>query len=52
MIQSYDLYMPTHLIFGKGRISELKDAVAEGADYVRRRLREALRALPPGEGAA
>ena len=28
MIQSYDLYMPTHLIFGKGRISELKDAVA------------------------
>ena len=28
MIQSYDLYMPTHLIFGKCRISELKDAVA------------------------
>lgn len=55
MIQSYDLYMPTHLIFGKGRISELKDAVAgagKNADYVRRRLREALRALHPGEGAA
>lgn len=23
MIQSYDLYLPTHLIFGKGRVTEL-----------------------------
>ena len=23
MIQSYDLYLPTHLIFGKGRVKEL-----------------------------
>ena len=23
MIQSYDLYLPTHLVFGKGRVSEL-----------------------------
>lgn len=56
MIQSYDLYMPTHLIFGKGRISELKDAVAGagkkalityGGGSVKR-----SGLFPPGEGAA
>ena len=27
MIQSYDLYLPTHLVFGKGRVSELGNLI-------------------------
>ena len=27
MIQSYDLYLPTHLVFGKGRIAELGNLI-------------------------
>ena len=28
MIQSYDLYMPVHLVFGRGRIAELPKLIA------------------------